>query len=40
MEHALISPIDGVVAELPVELGRQVATDAALAVVEPTGDTT
>ena len=32
--------IDGVVAELPVEVGRQVATGDPLAVVEPVDDET
>jgi len=40
MEHSVTSPIDGVVAELPVEVGRQVATGDPLAVVEPVDDET
>jgi 3-methylcrotonyl-CoA carboxylase alpha subunit len=33
MEHALTAPFDGVVGELPVSVGDQVAADAVLAVV-------
>ena len=35
MEHALVAPFDGVVAEVSVAVGDQVAADAVLAVVEP-----
>jgi propionyl-CoA carboxylase alpha chain len=34
MEHAVTSPKDGVVAELPVEVGQQVELGAVLARVE------
>ncbi|SIN23581.1 carbamoyl-phosphate synthase subunit L [Mycobacteroides abscessus subsp. abscessus] len=33
MEHTIVSPIDGIVAELSVEVGQQVSTGDALAVV-------
>jgi acyl-CoA carboxylase subunit alpha len=33
MEHTIASPIDGIVAELSVEVGQQVSTGDALAVV-------
>jgi len=35
MEHTVTAPIDGVVAELPVRAGQQVALDETLAVVKP-----
>jgi propionyl-CoA carboxylase alpha chain/3-methylcrotonyl-CoA carboxylase alpha subunit len=35
MEHALTAPFDGVVVELPVAVGDQVAEGATLARVEP-----
>ena len=35
MEHALVAPFDGMVAELNVEAGVQVAVEAVLARVEP-----
>jgi 3-methylcrotonyl-CoA carboxylase alpha subunit len=34
MEHALLAPFDGVVAELNVEAGAQVQVEAVLARVE------
>jgi 3-methylcrotonyl-CoA carboxylase alpha subunit len=37
MEHALIAPFDGVVGEVGVSVGDQVAADAVLAVVEAKG---
>jgi multidrug efflux pump subunit AcrA (membrane-fusion protein) len=33
MEHTIVSPIDGIVAELSVEVGQLVSTGDALAVV-------
>ena len=33
MEHPVLAPADGVVAELPVEVGRQVDVDSVLAIV-------
>jgi 3-methylcrotonyl-CoA carboxylase alpha subunit len=36
MEHALVAPFDGVVGEIGVSVGDQVAADAVLAVVEAT----
>ena len=38
MEHGLVAPFDGTVAELSAEPGQQVAVDALLARVEPSGD--
>ena len=38
MEHTVAAPIDGVVAELPVRAGAQVALDETLAVIVPKGD--
>jgi acetyl-CoA/propionyl-CoA carboxylase biotin carboxyl carrier protein len=35
MEHTVTAPIDGVVSELPVRAGQQVALDETLAVVKP-----
>ncbi|GLY34835.1 acetyl/propionyl-CoA carboxylase subuit alpha [Amycolatopsis sp. NBRC 101858] len=35
MEHTVTAPIDGVVSELPVRVGQQVALDETLAVVTP-----
>ncbi|QKV78399.1 biotin carboxylase N-terminal domain-containing protein [Amycolatopsis sp. Hca4] len=35
MEHTVTAPIDGVVSELPVRAGQQVALDETLAVVSP-----
>ncbi len=35
MEHAITADVDGVVAELPVAVGAQVATDALLARIDP-----
>ena len=35
MEHTVTAPIDGVVSELPVRAGQQVALDETLAVVTP-----
>ena len=35
MEHGLVAPFDGVVAELNATAGAQVQVDAVLAVVEP-----
>lgn len=35
MEHTVTAPIDGVVSELPVRTGQQVALDETLAVVSP-----
>jgi 3-methylcrotonyl-CoA carboxylase alpha subunit len=35
MEHAMLAPFDGVVAELNVEAGAQVQVEALLARVEP-----
>ena len=35
MEHTVTAPIDGVVSELPVRAGQQVALDETLAVVRP-----
>jgi acetyl/propionyl-CoA carboxylase alpha subunit len=37
MEHALVAPFDGVVGEVGVSVGDQVAADAVLAVVEAKG---
>ena len=37
MEHALVAPFDGTVAELPVQTGQQVQVDALLVRVEPSG---
>lgn len=37
MEHGLVAPFDGVVAELNVKAGAQVQVDAVLAVIEPAG---
>jgi 3-methylcrotonyl-CoA carboxylase alpha subunit len=34
MEHGMVAPFDGVVAELGVEAGQQVQVDAVLARVE------
>jgi acetyl-CoA/propionyl-CoA carboxylase biotin carboxyl carrier protein len=39
MEHTVTAPIDGVVAELPVRAGQQVALDETLAVVKPQEET-
>jgi 3-methylcrotonyl-CoA carboxylase alpha subunit len=36
MEHGLVAPFDGVVAELNARAGAQVQVDAVLAVIEPT----
>ncbi|MGH6784226.1 MAG: biotin/lipoyl-containing protein, partial [Sphingomicrobium sp.] len=36
MEHGLVAPFDGTVAELSAEAGQQVAVDALLAKIEPT----
>ncbi|MFC0503922.1 biotin carboxylase N-terminal domain-containing protein [Micromonospora costi] len=38
LEHPVLAPIDGVVAELPVPAGAQVETNAVLAVVNPLED--
>ena len=38
MEHGLVAPFDGTVAELAARPGQQVAVDALLARVEPSGD--
>ena len=38
MEHAMIAPFDGMVAELSAKPGQQVAVDAVLVRVEPSGD--
>ncbi|TVT57400.1 acetyl/propionyl-CoA carboxylase subunit alpha [Amycolatopsis rhizosphaerae] len=38
MEHTLVAPVDGVVGELNVQVGQQVALDEILAVVTPAGD--
>jgi acetyl-CoA/propionyl-CoA carboxylase biotin carboxyl carrier protein len=35
MEHTITAPVDGVVSELHVRAGQQVALDEALAVVTP-----
>ena len=35
MEHGLVAPFDGVVAELNAKAGAQVQVDAVLAVIEP-----
>ena len=35
MEHALVAPFDGTVAELTVTAGAQVQVDALLARIEP-----
>ncbi|WP_410632081.1 acetyl/propionyl/methylcrotonyl-CoA carboxylase subunit alpha [Amycolatopsis sp. cmx-4-83] len=35
MEHTVTAPVDGVVSELPVRVGQQVALDETLAVVTP-----
>jgi acetyl-CoA/propionyl-CoA carboxylase biotin carboxyl carrier protein len=35
MEHTLVAPVDGVVSELLVQAGHQVALDETLAVVTP-----
>jgi 3-methylcrotonyl-CoA carboxylase alpha subunit len=35
MEHGLVAPFDGVVAELSAVAGAQVQVDAVLAVIEP-----
>ena len=35
MEHALVAPFDGTVAEINVSIGAQVSADSVLAVVEP-----
>jgi 3-methylcrotonyl-CoA carboxylase alpha subunit len=35
MEHALLAPFDGTVAELAAEAGQQVQVDAVLARIEP-----
>ena len=37
MEHTVTAPVDGIVAELPVVVGQQVALDQPLAVVTPEG---
>ena len=37
MEHGLVAPFDGVVAELNTKAGAQVQVDAVLAVIEPVG---
>ena len=37
MEHGLVAPFDGVVAELNTKAGAQVQVDAVLAVIEPAG---
>jgi 3-methylcrotonyl-CoA carboxylase alpha subunit len=37
MEHGLVAPFDGVVAELNAKAGAQVQVDAVLAVIEPEG---
>jgi acetyl-CoA/propionyl-CoA carboxylase biotin carboxyl carrier protein len=36
MEHTVTAPIDGVVSELSVRAGQQVALDETLAVISPT----
>ncbi|EME53319.1 biotin carboxylase N-terminal domain-containing protein [Amycolatopsis decaplanina] len=38
MEHTITAPIDGVVSELPVRVGQQVALDETVAVVTPQKD--
>ena len=37
MEHGLVAPFDGVVAELNAKAGAQVQVDAVLARIEPAG---
>ena len=38
MEHGLTAPFDGVVADVPVAVGRQVTEGALLVRLEPTAD--
>lgn len=40
MEHVIAAPDDGVVKELPVQVGSRVEVDAVLAVIEPAGAAT
>jgi 3-methylcrotonyl-CoA carboxylase alpha subunit len=35
MEHTLVAPMDGIVAEIAVEKDAQVAEDAKVMVIEP-----
>jgi 3-methylcrotonyl-CoA carboxylase alpha subunit len=38
MEHGLVAPFDGTVAELAAEAGAQVGEGAVLAKIEPTSE--